>query len=347
MQDQDSIQAAEELADELHKKAYPDQYKPEDGKSDDKADDKPSETDEEKAARLKAEEEAEAKRKREEEEKKKAEEKKPEDWEHKYRVLQGKYSAEVPRLHKELRIEKEARVAAEGKLSGLEERVKKLEAAGAGDGSDPAETLKKEFPDIYEGAKKIVNDEIAKAAPEKKAEERKPDPAETPPEVTSFYGILAEIVPTWDKINTDEGFKKWIVERESKYSRRTRLDSLKDAFTDLDAVAVAEFFKDYRDEQDAKGSEARRAEEERLKKEADDKLRKEKDQEDLHPNTGGRGPVEESGDKDKNKITTDDIAQFYKDEASGLYNGRDKERDAMEARIVRASREGRVVRSRR
>lgn len=348
MQDQDTVRAAEERADELHRKAYPDLYKG-DGDPAGKADDTKGETDEEKAARLKAEEEAKAKeeaerKKKEEEDRLKAEQ----TWEHKYKVLQGKYGAEVPRLHKQLAEEKKLRKAAEDKAAALEEKLNRLDSSSSGSADTPAENLKREFPEIEAGTRAIVREEVSKITPAPKKDDAAA-PADPPPDdaIKAFYGALTEIVSDWETINVEEGFKKWIVQKE-KYARRTRLEDLRDAFQEFDAAAVAAFFTGYKEERDAKSDAEKAAEAERLEKEKADRERAAREAEEVHPDTRGRGPADpDDKNRNKDKITADEIAQFYRDDAKGLYEGREAERAAMEAKIIRASREGRVVRARR
>lgn len=149
-------------------------------------------------------------------------------WERRYRVLQGKYDAEIPRLIQENRDLK-------GKLDSKkpEESVEDREL----------ETFKEDFPDIYNAMERMLSSKIPASISEK---------LNGLEQVTyktlqdRLFEKLAENVPDWDKMNTDEGFLSWLGQKD-RYSPYTRHQLLAAAFENSDADTVINFFKDYKD----------------------------------------------------------------------------------------------------
>ena len=328
-------------------------------------------------AELTPEQKAEAEKKaaeekvaREAEEAKAAEEAgKPEDFEHKYKVLQGKYNKELPR-------ERDSRKAAEERAVGIEyensqlrnqitnltARLEKLEKGGdpkkvedstSGKGvtdtlneleTDPEiQFVKNEFPDVWKGFKKALTKTYDKfiegtAGKISKVEEKIKANEETTAK-TAWMGFnkhLDDNVEGWRVVNKDPEFHKWLDQEES-YSGVPKKILIKQAIDEMDAPRVARFFVDF-----AK-SKAVPKKEETVIDETKNAQGKIKDGTDVMPPKGQKTPLPTRPVDTKSEIITQEfIANFYDKKRRGYYLGRESEADVEEKRIEKAVVENRV-----
>ena len=162
---------------------------------------------------------------------------KDDSYEHRFKVLQGKYNSEVPRLSQE---NKELKAS----LKLLQEQMEELKAK-------PAEPLVKqeEIDEYGEGlidvARRIAQEELAKKDAKIKRLEDKLDALEGTTTKTvekDFYSTLSARVPEWEKINADKSFHKWLDEVDELTGFR-RQDLLSQAEQARDAERVIKFFK--------------------------------------------------------------------------------------------------------
>src|SRR5690606_21687938 len=179
---------------------------------------------------------------------------KSEDWEAKYRTLQGILNAE------------KGRWAAE--KQALEERIRSLQQATAQPEPPPAsaqaavrkliteqdkETYGPELLDLIaraaaEQADQIVQQRLAELKPE--IEQAKQKVTEVTQQVyqskeQEFYGKLAQAVPAWETVNADEGWLRWLGEPDPVFGvpRQIALDNAARA---LDHERVARMFNTYK-----------------------------------------------------------------------------------------------------
>lgn len=162
---------------------------------------------------------------------------KGDDYEHRFKVLQGKYNSEVPRLAAE---NKELKAT----LKSLQDQLDDMR-------SKPAEPLVKpeEIEEYGEGlidvARRIAQEELAKKDAAIKKLEAKLEQIEgvtTKTVERDFYDSLTDKVPDWSKINADKSFHKWLDEADELTGSR-RQDLLSQAEMARDAERVAKFFK--------------------------------------------------------------------------------------------------------
>ena len=170
-----------------------------------------------------------------------------ETWEQRYKVLQGKYNAEVPKLTRD--------------LHALTEQVKTLTEAAAK--TPPEKLVKAEEVDQY-GEQFI--DMVQRAAEEKFAPERQllnakieelearlNNVAGVQDKATqaSFFKALAEAAPDWEAVDADESWQKWLGEYDPK-ARRVRQSLLDDALLAHDAAYVASMISDWKAQRQAR-----------------------------------------------------------------------------------------------
>jgi len=161
--------------------------------------------------------------------------------EHRYKVLQGKYNSEVPRLSAENKDLK-------GRLQQLENDLEVLK------NTKPPEVLVKpeEIEQYGEGlidvARRIAREELAGKEAEIAALKARIDNISnvTNQNVESgFFKSLTEMVPDWEQVNQDSKFLTWLEEID-ELTGESRQSLLSRAEKSRDAVRTAKFFNAYK-----------------------------------------------------------------------------------------------------
>lgn len=241
---------------------------------------------------------------------------KEDPWEHKYKVMEGKYRAEVPRLAADNREMRQ-------KLDALTAELESLKSKA----NEPAQSLisaedrEKYGDDLLDVIKRAAQEQVAAKDQEIAELKRRldgvhQDTAKTA-EVT-FYDRLGELVPDWVTINAEEGFLKWLDEYD-EFTGRTRQDLLSDAENARDAVRVARFFTKWKAEQTQSVATSQRALEAQVVPDS---------------NKVVKAP------QGKRFFTRAEIQQFYSAARRGEVSAKDMV--AMEAEIHAATVEGRI-----
>lgn len=290
-----------------------------------------------------------------------------EEWEQKYKVLQGKYNAEVPRLQKT--------------VSGLSENVRNLneqlsatqtllaslnnQQAAPPAGSQPRtpaqpqrlvkdEEIKEFGADLIDVARRVAREEIAGQVETEVARRMQPV-AQRVDQVAQATGsvqqrvaqndkqavfdILTRDVPNWQKINENPEFLAWL-DQVDPYAGYRRGDLLGQAFKSYDGPRVVAFFNGFLKEHAAvtpppppaaAAAPAAAAPQVALEKLVTPGL----------PKTGAAGTQDGSG---KRVWTRAEISKFYADKSAGRFNSDTGKKKAMEmeADIFAAQSEGRV-----
>lgn len=167
-------------------------------------------------------------------------------WEHKYKVMEGKYRAEVPRLAADNRDLRQ-------KLDSLSAEMEQLKSQ-ASKPSQPlisAEDREKYGDDLLDVIKRTAQEQVAAKDQEIAELKRRLDSVHQDTAKNaevSFYDQLATKVPDWVTINADDNFLKWLDEYD-ELTGRTRQDLLSDAEASRDAERVARFFTKWKSTQ--------------------------------------------------------------------------------------------------
>lgn len=170
------------------------------------------------------------------------------DWEHKYKVLKGKYDKEVPRLTKELRMLKTEKEQLQQRISLLEQVVSEVMSRGRTVPQAPQQEeeedeellkVKEDYPEIYKAVTKLVEKKLTR--------EVRPEIEQVKASTTqsAFYSRLSALVPQWQSINSDPDFLDWLSRPSEELPTKTRHQVMLMAFQEGDADAVASFFKRY------------------------------------------------------------------------------------------------------
>ena len=170
-----------------------------------------------------------------------------ETWEHKYHRLQGKYDAEVPRLHQQLKdlsaqvdyLRKQAE--AEPEVDEVEEAVVEKLVTDA-----DIEEYGKEFIDLQRRiAKETLQGDLADLKAENARLRKALDHAGSQMGEVSFESKLHRLVPDFGEINNNPEWIKWL-DTVDPFLRAPRRAIAQEAFNNGDADAIAHFVKLFR-----------------------------------------------------------------------------------------------------
>lgn len=162
------------------------------------------------------------------------------DWEHRFKVLQGKYNSEVPRFAQE---NKELK----SRLENLEEELQVLKTKPAEPLVKPEE-IEEYGPGLVDLARRIAQEELrGKEAEINKLKRQLEQVSEVTTKTVSndFFRSLDAISPEWRTINEDPAFLRWLDEVD-ELTGETRQNLLGKAEAARDAVRVGKFFNSYK-----------------------------------------------------------------------------------------------------
>lgn len=254
-----------------------------------------------------------------------------ETWEKKYYVLQGKFDAEVPRLHQQLR-EMQAQ---------MQQIIADKAALEAQKATEPqkiesliTEQDKEAFgPDLIDLIDRATESKVATLR-EREAELMKEigELKGKLGDVTQRQGVsdqdrflmgLGQQVPDWEVLNVDSGFLGWLQEVDPVYGLPRKV-ALQTAYENFDVNRVATIFKAYK--QILPPTPAPNKAKEELQRQ-------------VAP-TRTRSTTPPTNGENQQYFTQADIEQFYTDWRRGHYT--DEEAASMEKQIHAAAAEGRI-----
>lgn len=249
-------------------------------------------------------------------------------WEQRYRVLQGKYDAEVPQLHRRVH-------GLEANLNEAVERLNKVSEQRTPEppkATDPQD-VENFGADLVNFVGRIAGQAVANAMPQfqaktemleaqigqlvKQLEGTHQQVAQSSEQL--FFSNLSKLVPTWEQINADQGFLTWLAEADPVYGV-PRQQALIAAQRALDVNRVAAVFNAYAVPRQPAPAPDPLANQVSPKSSA----------------TPTPAPVS------KPIIKQGDVTKFYDDLRRGVYRGNDAEAQRIEQIINTALAEGRV-----
>lgn len=176
-------------------------------------------------------------------------------WQHKYNVLNGKYKAEVPRLHKQVKDLSHQVAQLQSLLANMEQAPPALATASApAMPADPqikdqdVEDYGEDLVDLMKrAAHDVVAPEVQRLAQENEQLKSRlgmvTESMSTSARQT-VYDELNDKVGEWAVINTSEEFLSWLNTLDP-YTGRMKKELLNEAFANNDAARVVAFFKGY------------------------------------------------------------------------------------------------------
>jgi hypothetical protein len=261
-------------------------------------------------------------------------------WETRYKVLQGKYNKEVPRLTRDLGEMRE-------QLGLMTNQMRELTAAPKTYDFDPA-SIAAEVPihqeEVDEYGEELL-DLIGRRAlqavlPEiRRIEARIEDIARNLVGVNSsvegnhhekFLQRLDTEHKAWRKLNTDEGFLDWLEELDP-FTGVARKHLLEDAVKNKDAERALMFFRAF------EGDGRKPAAPQNARKQQETAMER------MAAPGQGRTASATAAPQEPEIWTRSDISRFYVDVRKGVFKGREAEKDQIERSIIAAASQNRVV----
>ena len=256
-----------------------------------------------------------------------------EDWQQKYRSLQGMYQAEVPELRAKTKL-------AESELTALKEQVRALtvaaQAAQQATKTEPDPRDVSAFgEDMIDMVRRYAEQTLAAVRGEVTGQLQTLDARVGALEgavtgvskrteatlETQFYAALTSMVPDWKELNASEPWLAWLSQVDEVYGvpRQAALDQ---AHQRGDVERVAAVFKMFKAQQPARPSAALASQ--------------------VSPDAGG-GASAPQAPQARPLMAQKAVQTFYNDVARGRYRGREAEAERIEAEINQAAAEGRIV----
>ena len=274
----------------------------------------------------------------------------PEPWEGRYRTLQGKYDAEVPRLFAEiaslkLQLAQPTRTQAQvpstpppsvGPLS-----IKEI-LAGDKDLEEQLAAFNEDYPDVggllvklTERAATVTTQKMNETAATVNAQVQSVQEFQAETRSQQYWDVVNRELPDWQATRDDPDFSVWL-NQVDPYTGVSRAALTQDAIQKMDAHRVVNIYKGFRS---SKGVVPQ-------------------------PNTpsptpttppvnpaaalvappsGSRSAPASTPTNNEPTITSAYIKQFYNDAAKGKFRDKEKEFNAIETRINKAVSEGRVA----
>lgn len=265
---------------------------------------------------------------------------KVEDWEAKYKSLQGMFNAEMPRLNSEVRELKSKLTEAITKLSTPAPTPKIAPAATVT--AKDVETYGTELVDlIARQARDIVSEaEAARTAEQSdlatkvtELEKRNDTVAERQAtnDRATFFSQLTALVPTFEAVNVDPVFLGWLAEIDPM-SGLMKQQYLQNAFDNFDVVRTARLFTTWIEANGVPPATP-------VKTEAQVRLERQ-----VTPSGNKAGTPSTAADDNTRLWTPNEIDVFFRALGRGEYRGNPAEATKIEASIDLAVSQGRVTR---
>jgi hypothetical protein len=274
-------------------------------------------------------------------------------WEHRYRSLKGRFDTQTTMLQGQ-----------ESRISQLEGLIATIRTAPQNNPPPQAQRLitpeeERDYGvDFLEVVSKKAREDLG---PQLQQISSRLDNISTRLEVDEdqriesaqqqLWSYLDEQVPDWQEINASDEFLQWLA-LPDEFSGVIRSTLITQAFERHDAPRVARFFNGFLAEEAAATGTQRPGAGPRAQappapppnggngRQANGKVPLERLAAPGRARTGATSEVP----SEKPMISTAQIAQFYADVAANRYRGREAEKNALEAQIFEAQREGRIFR---
>ena len=258
-----------------------------------------------------------------------------ENWEQKFKTLQGMYNTDVPQLRTQEKIHASEVIALKEQVRALsaaqqakpaEQQPKQIDPRDVESfGADMIEMVQRYASQTYEAIRNEFGTHAAQIDSRLKELENRIVGVSTKTDSTletQFYATLKQLVPDWREINASEAWLAWLAEVDPVYGvpRQTALDA---AHERGNVEHVANVFRMFKSMQPAKPSAALAAQ--------------------VSPTGTGAGVTVVSTPAAPQMISSKFIQNFYADQLRGKYKGREAEAVRIETQINQAAAEGRIV----
>lgn len=255
-------------------------------------------------------------------------------WRHRYLTLEGKYKAEVPRLHQQVKDLSAQLAEAIAKIETVTTRTPEPPKArtplvtdkdAETYGSDLLDLIKRQAQEMFADREAELLKTIDRVVADNEALKQKFATVTKSQEATGqqvYLSKLTQLVPDWETINADPAFLTWLGEVEG-LSGMPRQAFLDDAFSAADANRTAAIFNAFKSTRPAAPVPPRSDVQRQV-------------------TPGKSKSVPATPANDTRQWTHSEIDQFYTDVRSGKYRGKVEEAARIEAEIDLAVAQGRV-----
>lgn len=255
-----------------------------------------------------------------------------EDWQHKFKTLQGMYNSEAARFQTQLKVY-------QSQLATLEEQIQSLTVASKAKVETKPQVDPRDASQFGEDLVEMVSRYASRAFEQMRSEfgqyaqnldarikdlEGKVNGVDDKTATTMnrmFIESLTKAVPDWQQVNQMSRWLEWLGEEDELYGM-TRQNALDDAHGKLDVRRVAAIFNKFKSDVLAKQPTLETQ---------------------VAPPAGAPAAPPASPGQTPQLISQKAINQFYLDFAKGRYKGREDEFARLEAEINLAIAQGRVV----
>lgn len=265
-------------------------------------------------------------------------------WEQRFRTVQGKYDAEVPRLSADLRV-------LEAKLSAATTEIERLKALKPAEPQPPKKSLVtdkdveafgSDLIDVMdrkarEVAENMVDTKVSNLEAENRLLKEKLDGItanQVSDKRTAYFDKLGQEVPDFVALNVDQGFLKWLAEVDP-LSGFPRQEYLNKAWAEFDARRTAVLFNAYKQTL-APAAPPTPPANQQVPSQPRQQLQRQ-----VAPNKSTVSDTPASTASTK-LWTVKEIETFYADVRRGAYQGKEAARAQVEAEIDQAVAQGRV-----
>lgn len=264
------------------------------------------------------------------------------DWEQRFHTMQGKYNAEVPRLH--------------GKVETLERLVATMQTPAATPAPPtettttvviPPEDLEAYGEDLIKAVPRWVEPKLQPLLQQintlqREVQELRGGQSQVTEDIVRQRTAAAldadrELAGRWREVNTDPQFLTWLNE-DDPFAGRPRLEMLREAFATGDATRTGRFFKTYFAEHTATRQPSPPDPATHTPAGADGRPTLES----LASPGRAAGHAPGGAPEGKRVWTRAEITAFYRDRMNGRYQGREATALSLEQDIHAAVTEGRI-----
>lgn len=258
-------------------------------------------------------------------------------WRDKFRTLDGKYRAEVPRLQQDLR-------AATQQISNLETMLSKLNEQPSQNSTNPLvspEEIEEYGEDFVSMMRRLAQEEAGRAvqrvAPRIQHVEGQLLQNQAQTAADRVFSLLDSNVQDWRTINRDPEFLEWLAE-EDPFAGAQRAVMLREAFDKKDGHRVLTFFQAFLNQRRVVTQPPKQAQ-----TPSGTRVQGKMDLHDLAgPRSSGGATPQPKGEEEIQPWTRRQIAAFYKDVQTGHYKSDPELQRKIEQSIHKATIAGLV-----
>jgi hypothetical protein len=258
-------------------------------------------------------------------------------WKQRFLTLKGKYDAEVPRLHTELKelrtkLEELATRRVETPAEPAKPKSKRVtEKDQETFGADLLDVIKRQAEEIAADALADLQSKVGKLESENEQLKAQVTGVSTTQSQTAqevYFGKLTTAVPDWEAINVSPGFLEWLGEVD-ELSGHTRQAFLDEAFQTLNVARTAKLFNAYKKVLAASAPPPPAPTKQEVQRQ-------------VAPGKSKTPPGPPASDAASKIWTANEIDRFYQEVRAGHYRNNPAELNRIEAEIDAAVASGRV-----